>query len=139
MTKLLGMVAGLAVGGFLFHRFGFDKGNELLHGWQWYQGAVLLAGIALAGLIPEASLLATIALGIAPSLVFCYEVVYLHPTESMWPVVFPMVLLFSFPAPIIGSTIAGLLIRRRFPRALFSIMLTSALVIGLLLHNWRHN
>ena len=43
MTKLLGLVAGLVVGGFLFHRFGFDKVNALRYGWQWYQGTVLLA------------------------------------------------------------------------------------------------
>jgi MFS family permease len=134
--QLLGLLAGLVVGGFLFRRFGYGKDNDLLHGWQWYQGTVLLAGIALAGLIPEASLIATIALAIAPSLVFCYEVVYLHPAESMWPVVLPMLFLFSFPAPIIGSTIARLLVGTRFPRTVSLIALTSALVIGFLLPNF---
>jgi hypothetical protein len=135
--QLLGLVAGLVVGAFLFRRFGYGKENDLLRGWQWYQGTVLLAGIALAGLIPEASLIATIALAIAPSLVFCYEVVYLHPAESMWPVMLPMLFLFSFPAPIIGSTIARLLLRTRFPRALALLALTSALVVGFLLPNLR--
>ena len=132
-ARLLALLAGLLVGGFLFHRFGFDHDNALLHGWQWYQGAVLLAAFALAALIPEASLITTLALAIAPTLLFCYEIVYLHPAESMWPVVLPMVFLFSFPAPIIGSTIATLLKRTRFPRALSSIALASALILGFLL------
>jgi hypothetical protein len=59
--------------------------------------------------------------------------------ESMWPVVLPMVFLLSFPAPIIGSTIAGLLIRTRFSRTPFLIELTCALVIGLLLPNLCKN
>lgn len=136
-VRLLALVAGLLVGGFLFHRFGFDNDNALLHGWQWYQGAVMLAAIALAGLVPGASLVATVALAIAPSLVFCYEVVYLHPAESMWPVVLPIVFLFSFPAPIIGGTIARLLTRTRFPHTLSLLALTSALIIGFLLPNLR--
>jgi MFS family permease len=137
--QLLGLAAGLVVGAFLFRRFGYGKENDLLHGWQWYLGTVLLAGIALAGLIPEASLISTIALAIAPSLVFCYEVVYLHPAESMWPVMLPMLFLFSFPVPIIGSIIAKQLTRTRFTRTLSLIALTSALVIGFLLPNLRKN
>jgi hypothetical protein len=137
--RLLGLLAGLAVGAFLFRCFGYGTENDLLHGWQWYLGTVLLAGIALAGLIPEASLISTIALAIAPSLVFCYEVVYLHPAESMWPVMLPLLFLFSFPAPIIGSTMAKLLMRTRFPRTLSLIALTSALVIGFLLPLLRKN
>jgi len=92
MKRLLAIASGLLIGGFLFHRFGFDQ-NKGIYGWQWYQGAVVLAAIGLAGALPEAWLSAAIALAIAPALIFCYEIVYLHPAESMWPVVLPLVLL----------------------------------------------
>ena len=136
MTKLLGLVAGLLVGGFLFHQFGFD--HHRFYGWQWYQGAVLLAAIGLAGVFPEAGLSAAIALGIAPSLVFCYEIVYLHPAESMWPVVLPLLVLLSFPAPFIGSCMTKLLMRTRLPQAVYVVPLTGGLIIGAFLPNLQN-
>jgi len=136
MTKLLGLVAGLLVGGFLFHQFGFD--HHRFYGWQWYQGAVLLAAIGLAGVFPEAWLSAAIALGIAPSLVFCYEIVYLHPAESMWPVVLPLLVLLSFPAPLIGSCMTKLLMCIRLPQAVYVVPLTGALIIGTFLPNLQN-
>jgi hypothetical protein len=136
MKRLLATASGLCVGGFLFHRFGFDN-HRLLYGWQWYQGAVVLAAIGLGGVFPEAWLSAAIALAIAPSLVFCYEIVYLHPAESLWPVVLPLVFLLSFPAPLIGSSIAKLLLRR-LPGAVYLVVLTGALMIGVLLPNFEN-
>ena len=134
MKRLLAAASGLLVGGFLFHRFGFDS-HGLLYGWQWYQGAVVLASVGLAGVFPEAWLSATIALGIAPTLVFCYEIVYRHPAESMWPVVLPLLCLLSFPAPLIGAGVGKLFMRIRSPREVYFIVLTGALIIGILLPN----
>jgi hypothetical protein len=129
----LAIASGLLAGGFMFHRFGFDNDGHL-YGWQWYQGAVLLVAIGLAGMFPEAWQAAAIALAAAPTLVFCYEIVYLHPAESMWPVVLPLVFLSSFPAPIIGTSISSsLLTRTRIPRVVYFIALAGALIIGLLL------
>ena len=136
MKRLLATAIGLFVGGFLFHQIGFD--NHRFYGWQWYQGAVLLAAIGLAGVLPEAWLSAAIALGIAPSLVFCYEIVYLHPAESMWPVVLPLLVLFSFPAPLIGSSLTKLLMRIRLPQAVYVVALTGALIIGAFLPNLQN-
>jgi len=129
--KALSFACGILVGGFLFCRFGFDNHGHLF-GWQWYQGAVLLGGIGLAGIFSEAWQSAAVGLSIAPTLVFCYEVVYLHPAESMWPVVLPLVLLFSWPVPLIGGSIGKLLGRTQVPRAVYFVALTSALVIGAL-------
>jgi hypothetical protein len=125
MKRLLATASGLFVGGFLFHQFGHNHG--LLYGWQWYQAAVVLAAMGLAGMFPEAWLSAAIALGIAPSLIFCYEIVYLHPAESMWPVVLPLVLLLSFPAPLIGGGITRLLTQRRLPLEAYFVVLAAAL------------
>jgi hypothetical protein len=66
-------------------------------------------------------------------LLFCFEIVYLHPAESMWPIVLPLVLLFSLPAAIIGSGISRLLARTRLPRAVYFVTLTGALTIGVFL------
>lgn len=134
MKRPLAIASGLFVGGFLFHRFGFDN-RGMLYGWQWYQGAVVLAAIGLAGVFPEAWLSASIALGIAPTLVFCYEIVYRHPAESLWPVVLPLVLLLSLPAPLIGGAVSKFLMRIRFSRVIFFVVLTGALIIGVLLPN----
>jgi|SRR5271155_2275424 len=131
----LAIACGLLAGGFMFQRFGFDNDGHL-YGWQWYQGAVLLAAIGLAGIFPEAWQAAAIALATAPTLVFSYDIVYLHPAESMWPVVLPFIFLFSFPAPIIGTSISSsLLTHTRLPRAVYFVALAGALIIGLLLPN----
>jgi hypothetical protein len=131
----LAIASGLLVGGFMFHRFGFDKDGHLT-AWQWYLGAVLLAAIGLAGVFPEAWQAVAISLSIAPALVFCYEIVYLHPAESMWPVVLPFIFLLSFPAPIIGTTItSSLFTRTRLPQAVYFVALACALIVGLLLPN----
>jgi len=133
-NKAVAFTCGLVVGAFLFQRFGFDT-KRVLYGWEWYLGAVLLAGIGLAGIFTQARLTSAIGLGLGPTLVFCIEVVVLHPAESMWPIVLPMVFLFSLPAPIIGSGISQLLTRIRFHRAVYFVALTTALVIGALLPN----
>jgi hypothetical protein len=130
--RLLATAAGLIAGGILFHRFGFDRNGEI-YGWQCYQGAVLLAAMGLAGLLPESSQIAAIALGIAPSLVFCYEIVYLHPVESMWPIVLPFLFLSSLPIPIIGSELGRFLARTRVPRTAYLFALAGALIVGALL------
>ncbi len=62
MKTLLAFVSGLLAGGFLYHRFGFDGKNVQLYGWQWYQAAVLLIAIGLAGVFPEPWQSAAIAL-----------------------------------------------------------------------------
>jgi hypothetical protein len=129
---LLAIGSGLLFGGFLYHRFGFDNSGRL-YGWRWYQGAVLLAAIGLAGIFPQTWLSTVIALSIAPTLIFCYEVAYLHPAESMWPVVLPLVFLLSFPTPIVGSTIGRLLSRIGLSRAVYFVALAGALILGVLL------
>jgi hypothetical protein len=132
-NKLLAIASGLLAGGFLFQRFGFED-TGALSGWKWYQGAVLLCGIGLAGIFPKAWQGATIGLAIAPTLIMSV-VFYRHPGESMWPIVLPMIFLYSLPAPLIGSGISALLKRTRLPRAVYSLTLTFALVIGALLPN----
>jgi hypothetical protein len=88
--------------------------------------------------IPRAWLSTAIALGIAPSVVFCYEIVYLHPAESMWPVVLPLVLLLSFPAPLIGCSITKLLTRIRLPQAVYPVVVMGALIMGIRLPNLQN-
>jgi hypothetical protein len=134
---VLAIASSLLAGGFLYYRFGQVHGNVHLYGWQWYQGAVLLAAIGLAGLFSELWQTAAIVLGlgVAPSLIFCYEIAYLHPAESMWPVVLPMVFLFSFPAPIIGIGIGRLLMHTRPSRMIYFVALLGALFIGIFLPN----
>jgi len=133
-TQALAIACGLLIGAFLFERFGFDD-NGLLIGWEWYVGAVLLAGIGLAGIFREAQFSATFGLGLGPTVVFFVEVVVLHPAESMWPVVLPLVFLLSFPVPIIASTISGILLRTRVPRAVCFVTVASALLVAALLPN----
>src|SRR6516162_6752764 len=139
MTKLLlAIVSGLLAGGFLYYRFGQVNENVQLYGWQWYHGAVLLTAIGFAGIFPKALQTAAVTLGpiIAPILVFWYEVVYLNPAESMWPIVLPLVIASSLPGPIIGTCISRFLIMRtRIPRAVYFVALTSALIIGIVLPN----
>ena len=119
----------------MFHRFGFDNDGRL-HGWHWYQMAVLLAAVGLAGIFPEAWQAATISLALAPTLVFCYAIVYLHPAESMWPVVLPMIFLFSFQAPIIGTSLtSSFLTHTRLPQVVYFLALAGALIIGVALPN----
>lgn len=132
---LLAIASGLLAGGFLYYRFGQVKNNPQLYGWQWYEAAVLLAAIGFSGISSSASQIAAVAVGLAlaPTLVFGYEVVYLHPAESMWPIVLPLVFFFSLPAPIIGSGLSGLLRSTRIPQAAYFIALASALIIGVLL------
>jgi hypothetical protein len=69
---------------------------------------------------------------------FCYEIVYLHPAESMWPVVLPLVLLLSFPAPLIASSITKLLTHIRLPQAVYPFVLAGALIMGILLPNLQN-
>ena len=136
-TQVLAIACGLLIGAFLFERFGFDD-NGLLTGWEWYVGAVLLAGIGLAGIFREAQFSAAFGLGLGPTVVFFIEVVVLHPAESMWPVVLPLVFLFSFPVPIIGSTISSLLLRTRVPRAVYLVTVASALLVAAFLPNLQN-
>ncbi len=131
-VKLLSAIAsGLISGAFLYHRFWQDN-NPDLHGWPWYEAAVLLAAIGFAGIFSTRSQIAAVAVGLAlaPTVVFCYEVVYLHPAESMWPVVLPLVFFASLPAPIIGSGFSGLFGRIRTLQPVYFIALASALIIG---------
>jgi hypothetical protein len=98
--------------------------------------AVLLTAVGLAGIFPEAWQAAAISLALAPTLVFCYEIVYLRPAESMWPVVLPLIFLFSFPAPIIGTSLSsGLLTRTRLSLVVYVLALAGALIIGVGLPN----
>ena len=136
-TRALAIACGLLIGAFLFQRFGFNN-NGLLIGWEWYVGAVLLAGIGLAGIFHEAQFSATIGLCLGPTVVFFIEVVVLHPAESMWPVVLPLVFLFSFPVPIIGRTISILLQRTQVPRGVYFVTVASALLVAALLPNLRN-
>jgi hypothetical protein len=71
----------------LLHQFGFDNNRGQIHGWPWYQAAVLLGAIGLGAPFAEAkqSVAAALGLGLAPTLVFCFEVVYLHPAELSLP------------------------------------------------------
>jgi|SRR5271167_383862 len=80
--QALAIACGVLIGSFLFQRFGFNN-RGLLDGWEWYLVAVLLAGIGLAGIFPEVQFSATIGLCLGPTVVFCIEVVVLHPAESM--------------------------------------------------------
>ena len=133
-TQAVAIACGLLIGAFLFQRSGFDN-NGLLIGWEWYVGAVLLAGIGLAGIFREAQFSATFGLCLGPTVVFLIEVVALRPAESMWPVVLPLVFLFSFPVPIIGSATSSLLLRTQVPRAVYFVPLASALLVAALLPN----
>jgi hypothetical protein len=128
--------SGLLAGGLLFHQFGYANKNVQLYGWQWYQVGVLLAAIGLAGVLPKAwpSVATVLGLGIAPILVLRFEFAYLHPTaEGVWPIIWMMVFLLSFPAPIVGNVIGVLAMRTRSPRAVYFVALLTALVIGVLL------
>jgi hypothetical protein len=129
--RALAFASGLLIGGFLFRQFGYGKNGEL-YGWEWYLAAVLLAGIGLARMFPEARLSSAIGLGISPTLIESVEL-YRHPAESMWPIVLPMIFVFTFPVPLIASGMSALLTRTRLPRAVYFIALASALVIGALL------
>ena len=95
----------------------------------------MLAAIGFAGISSSGWQMAAVAVGLAlaPTLVFCYEVVYLHPAESMWPIILPLVFFCSLPAPIIGSGFTRLLRSTRIPQAAYFIALASALIIGVLL------
>jgi hypothetical protein len=136
-TQALAIAGGLLIGAFLFERFGFNN-HGLLIGWEWYVGAVLLGGIGLAGIFQEAQFSATIGLCLGPTLVFFIEVVVLHPAESMWPVVLPLVFLFSFPVPIIGRTLSILLQRTQVPRGVYLVTVASALLVAALLPNLQN-
>jgi len=139
--QALAIASGLLVGGFLFYRFGFVSNYGEVYGWEWYLGAVLLGAIGLAGVFPEARLSAAFGLAMAPAVIFCYEIFYLHAAESMWPIVLPILLFLSWPVPLIGSGISRLLTRSWLPATVYSVALTSALVIGALLpiinNAWR--
>jgi hypothetical protein len=136
-TRALAIACGLLIGAFLFQRFGFSN-NGLLIGWEWYVAAVLLAAIGLAGIFHVAQFSATFGLCLGPTVVFFIEVVVLHPAESMWPVVLPLVFLFSFPVPIIGRTISILLQRTQVPRAVYFFTVASALLVAALLPNLQN-
>jgi hypothetical protein len=101
--------------------------------------AVLLAAIGLAGIFQVAQFDATFGLCLGPTAVFFIEVVVLQPAESMWPVVLPLVFLFSFPVPIIGRTISILLQRTQVPRAVYFFTVASALLVAALLPNLQNN
>jgi hypothetical protein len=116
--KALAIASGLLAGGFLFLRFGWDN-NAGLSGWEWYQGATLLGGIGLAGMLPGARLNVAIGLCTAPVLVETVQT-YLHVSRDptccgLWPIGLVLVFFFGLPAPLIGSGISRLLTQIRLP------------------------
>jgi hypothetical protein len=136
-NRLLAFICGLITGGFLYLQFGWDS-NAAFVGWKWYQGAALLGGIGFAGIFrEEARLSAALGMGIAPLLVAWVQE-WLHfardPTCcNLWPIGLAMVLMFSFPAPVIGSGIGRVLMRSQLARTVSLIPLISSLVIAALL------
>jgi hypothetical protein len=131
--KALAIASGFLAGGFLFLRFGWAK-NGTLFGWEWYLGAALLEGIGVPGIFSEDQLSAAIGLGVAPTLIESVEI-YLHPYMSFWPIVLPLIFLFTFPAPLMGYGISRLLKRSQLPWMVYLVPLTGALAIGALLPN----
>ena len=135
-TKIMAIASGLAAGGFLYLRFGWDN-NPALSGWGWYQGAALLAGIGLAGVFPEAWLSAAIGLVLAPVLVEAVQT-GLHLSRdasccNLWPIGLVTVFFFGLPAPLIGSGIGLLAARIQIPRLAYFAPLACALAIGVFL------
>ena len=101
--KALAIASGLLVGGFLFLRFSWDN-NGGLSSWEWYQGATLLGGIGLAGMLPGARLSVALGLCTAPVLVGIVQTflnVSRDPTCcNLWPIGLVLVLFFGLPAPL---------------------------------------
>ncbi|MEN3339850.1 MAG: hypothetical protein V7647_3526 [Acidobacteriota bacterium] len=140
-SKALAIASGLLVGGFLFLRFAGDN-NAGLFSWEWYQGATLLGGIGLAGMLPGARLSVALGLCTAPLLVESIRT-WLHVSRdptccSLWPIGLVLALFFGLPGPLIGSGISRLLTRIRLPRTVYAVPLTMALVIGALLPSLQH-
>jgi hypothetical protein len=102
----------------------------------------LLAAIGLGGVFPEARLSAAIGLSIGPAVLFGCGIVYLDPAESMWPIVLPVILLFSWPVPLMACGISSLLPHAWPHRAVYFVALVGALIVGALLPDiqnaWRH-
>jgi hypothetical protein len=103
----------------------------------WYQGAVLLAGIGLAGIFPKEWLSAAVALFAAPVLAdvveTCFQIARDPACCNLWPFGLAAVFFSSLPAPFIGFGIGRLLTKTGLPRRAYAGVLMSALAIGALM------
>jgi hypothetical protein len=133
LARGLPVTVGFLTGAFLFHQFGWNHRSDF-SGWQWYQGAALLAGIGLAGTFREEMAGTAVALVAAPTLAVTVETflqIFRDPTCcNLWPIGLAMVFFFSLPAPLIGTGIGFRLLRTGLPRTAYAVALTGALGFG---------
>ncbi|HUS06018.1 MAG TPA: hypothetical protein VMZ52_06980 [Bryobacteraceae bacterium] len=132
-TKLLAIAGGLAVGVFLFFLYYPLQGSSFW-GLQWYQSALLLAGIGVAGAFAAAWPWAVFGLSTA-GFVGAGVQTYLDISKdprccNIWPIGLVLWLILGFPAPWLGGAIVRGLRGARIPRFLYVAVLTGALVIG---------
>lgn len=137
LTELWAVASGLVAGAFLFFRY-YTLQTDHLWGLRWYEGALLLAGLGLAGLFPEAWLGAALSMAVAAFLgtgVETYLETYLEISRdpgccNLWPIGLAMSLILGFPAPLIGGAIGRVLARMPVPKFVYALPLAAALGIG---------
>jgi len=137
-TKMLAIASGLVAGAFLFFRYYQQNpgvfGSYTWNG-QWYQAALLLCGLGLAGVFPAAWLWATVSLSLGAYLGTCLQGYLANSYGSHIPwSPFLEALIFqgpvSLPAPLIGGASGRLLNRARMPRFFYFALLTTGFALG---------
>jgi hypothetical protein len=140
--KLGAIVSGLVAGGFLFFQYSRLSTHNF---WEltWYEAALLLVGLGLAGLFPSAWVGAVLSTAAAAFLGVGFQI-YSDLSRNpkccnLWPLAFVMWLFLGIPAPLFGGVIGYLISARRVSRLFFLSLLAAGVGIGLGLPLIQHN
>jgi len=132
--KLSAIASGLVTGGFLFFQYSRLSTHNF---WAltWYEAALLLVGLGLAGLFPRAWLGAVLGMALVEFLGVGFQI-YSDLSRNpkccnLWPLAFVMWLFLGIPAPLFGGVIGYLISARRVSRLFFVSLLAAGLGIGL--------
>ncbi len=131
--RVLAIISGFVVGGFLFFQYSRLLTTNMW-GLGWYEGALFLAGLGLAGSFRGAFLsvaLSTAGAGFLYASIQTYGEISSNPyCCNLWPIALMVWLFVGFPAPLIGGAIGYGLSCTRAPRLLFLLPVAAALGIG---------
>jgi len=132
-AKVLAVASGFAVGGFLFFRYS-QLASDDFWGLRWYEAALFLGGIGLAGAFPAVWRRTMLSMALAAFLGAFVQTgldIRRDPTCcNLWPIGLVIWLVLGFPAPLIGGVIGHWLSRTRIPQFLYLTLLAGGLVMG---------